>query len=111
MHIKIYGGTPTSHGAPLCHTCRHSRITRGRKIDEELIVCNESQMAPVMITFKVTACSAYVDDRIPTYLELIQKAWILKPRGRNGAAGFVRASDLQDGELADVMAGAIDHDD
>ena len=60
-------------------SCRHARITRGRKLDEELVICSESPTAPIVITFKVTSCSGYLDDRVPTYFELMQQAWVLQP--------------------------------
>jgi hypothetical protein len=35
-----------------------------------------------------------MDDQLPSYMELLEKAWILKPREGRHPAGFVRASDL-----------------
>ena len=96
MRIKVYGGTESSHGHAMCQSCRHARITRGRKLDEELVICSESPTAPIVITFKVTSCSGYMDDRVPTYFELMQQAWVLAPATSKRGAGFVRASDLRD---------------
>ena len=104
MHIKIYGGTPPNDGDSLCDTCRHSRITRGRRLDEELVFCDASHIRTTQITFKVTSCSDYSDQNLPTYFDLLQQAWILQPASRKRPAGFVRASDLRDEELLRHMA-------
>ena len=111
MHIKIRDGTPAHDDTTLCTTCRHSRITRGRKLDEELVFCGASHIGAMQITFKVTSCSAYNNQTEPTYYELMQQAWILQPGSRRRPSGFVRASDLRDEELARYMSEARQHDD
>jgi hypothetical protein len=55
------------------------------------------------VTFRVAECSEYEDDREPTYQELLEKAWILRPPTRRRTAGFVRVSDLDDREAADLL--------
>ena len=104
MRIKIHGGTPTQTGDSLCNTCRNGRITRGRRVDEEIVFCDVSHMFPTRITFKVTSCSEYNDHSVPSYWELMQQAWILRPESRKRPAGFVRASDLRDEELERFMS-------
>jgi len=99
MRINVRGGTARNDADTLCQTCRHSRITRGRKIDEELVFCDASQSATVQIGFKVTSCSDYADRRTPSYLELMHQAWILQPGSPKRPAAFVRATDLQEGEI------------
>ena len=98
MLIKVYGGTRPQAQQNLCDTCRHSSIVRGRSQDEEAIFCRGVVMHGVRVTFKVTSCSDYDDDREASYPELLEKAWILTPGSRRRPAGFVRASDLQDEE-------------
>jgi hypothetical protein len=49
---------------------------------------------PLVITFRVASCTAYTDADLPSYSELFEKAWILKPCEGRRLAGFVRASDL-----------------
>ena len=104
MRIKVRDGTPANDETSLCTTCRHSRVTRGRKLDEELVLCGASHFGTAQITFKVTSCSAYSNQRDPTYFELMQQAWILQPGSRRRPAGFVRASDLEDEEFARHMS-------
>jgi hypothetical protein len=104
MRIKIHGGTPVHDADSLCKTCRNGRITSGRSVDEEIVFCDASHMFPTRITFKVTSCSEYTDCNVPSYLELLQQAWILQPASRKRPAGFVRASDLRDDELARFMS-------
>jgi hypothetical protein len=73
-------------------------------LDEELVICSESPTAPIVITFKVMSCSGYMDDRVPTYFELMQQAWVLQPATSKRGAGFVRASDLRDRDFAAYLA-------
>ena len=44
MLIKVYGGTQIQDGESLCDTCVHSRITRGRRLEEELVMCTALMM-------------------------------------------------------------------
>ena len=110
MRIKIDGGTPLQGGESLCYTCRFSRVTRGRALDEEIVVCDAGQVAQTLVTFKVTSCTDYSDRRLPSYGELVHKAWILRPPSRNRPAGFVRATDLRDEEFVRLMAASQDLD-
>lgn len=111
MRIKVHGGTTTDSEHSLCTTCRHSRITRGRKLDEELVFCDASHLRTTQITFKVTSCSDYSDVRLVSYYELMRQAWILQPGSRKRPAGFVRASDLAQEEFARYMADARTHEE
>lgn len=104
MRIKIHGGTPAGGEASLCDTCRYARITRGRKLDEEIVLCEATHMTATQITFKVTSCSDYSDARLPTYHDFMQQAWILQPASPKRPAGFVRASDLRDEDFQRYMA-------
>jgi len=99
MRIKIQNGTPISGESSLCSTCRCSTIVRGRTLDEELVLCSALGLHGVQITFKVTSCSDYADRRTPSYMEMMQDAWILQPGTRRRPAGFVRSSDLQEEDL------------
>jgi hypothetical protein len=51
-------------------------------------------MSSTLITFVVSQCSAYLDAQLPSYSELLEQAWILKPREGKRQAGFVRGSEL-----------------
>jgi hypothetical protein len=94
MVIKIRDGTPLQAGESLCDTCANARIIRGRRLDEEIVLCDAVVMHPVQVTFKVTSCGEYADASLPSYQELVEKAWILQPRSRRRPAGFVRGADL-----------------
>jgi hypothetical protein len=104
MHIKIQDGTPAGGESTLCATCRCSTIIRGRTLDEELVVCSALGLRGVQITFKVTFCSDYSDKRLPSYMDMIQDAWILQPGSRKQPAGFIRGSELADEELLSMRA-------
>jgi hypothetical protein len=101
MHIKVQNGTVTGGDSTLCATCRCSTIVRGRTLDEEIVLCSALGFRGVRITFKVTFCSDYNDRRSPSYMEMMQEAWILHPGSRRRPAGFVRGRELRDEELFD----------
>ena len=101
MRIKIQDGTPIENDKSLCTTCRCSSIVRGRTLDEELVLCSALGLKSVQITFKVTSCSDYSDRRMPSYIEMMQDAWILRPGSKRRPAGFVRASELREEEIGD----------
>jgi hypothetical protein len=103
MLIKVRGGTTVQHDDALCDTCRHSKIIRGRRLEEHIVFCGGIGLEPVRVTFKVTGCTDYVDDAEPTYHELLEKAWILRPPNKRRAAGFVRSSDLTTQEAAQLF--------
>ncbi len=110
MRIKVDRGTPVHGADSLCYSCRFSRVTRGHALDEEMVICDAGQMAQTRITFKVTSCTDYSDRRVPSYGELLQKAWILQPPSRNRPAGFVRASDLREEEFVRLMSESRDRE-
>ena len=104
MHIKIHDGTVSNSDSHLCRTCRLATITRGQTLDEELVQCHAASTQTTRITFKVTFCSSYSDVRQPSYMEMLQDAWILQPASKKRPAGFVRASDLREQELRVIIA-------
>jgi hypothetical protein len=99
MLMKVYSGTRLQEIDALCETCTHSRIIRGRRMEEEIVICDALFQQAFRISFKVTSCTSYVDGRAPSYQELAAKAWILRPASRRQPAGFVRAADLKDAEV------------
>ena len=100
MRLKIHNGTPLNGDDSLCTSCRHSTIIRGRTLDEEIVHCHAASMRTTRVTFKVTSCSAYSDRRLPSVLELMEHAWILQRGSKRRSAGFIRASDLREEEMA-----------
>ncbi|HZT78139.1 MAG TPA: hypothetical protein VFA27_15905 [Vicinamibacterales bacterium] len=110
MRIKVDGGTPRHDADSLCDTCRWSRIIRGRTLDEEVVHCDASHMMPMRVTFKVTSCSDYADTRLPSYHELMEQAWILRPATKRRPAGFVRGRDLTYEERMRVISDGHDRD-
>src|SRR3954470_12210270 len=100
MRVKIHDGTACSSESSLCNTCRNATITRGRRLDEEIVQCHAVPMQRTRITFKVTFCSSYSDARLPSYIEMMEDAWILQPASKRRPAGFVRSRDLKDDDLA-----------
>jgi hypothetical protein len=104
MVIKVHDGTVSTSESNLCRTCRHATIARGERLDEELVQCHAGTMTTTRITFKVTFCSSYTDVRKPSYMQMLEDAWILQPASKRRPAGFVRASDLRERELRTIIA-------
>ena len=103
MHLKVQNGTASNSESSLCNTCRLSTIVRGRTLDEEIVQCHALSMRSTRVTFKVTFCSAYSDARHPSYLQMLEHAWILQPGSKKRPAGFIRGADLRKDELSDIM--------
>jgi hypothetical protein len=103
MHLKVQNGTASSGESSLCNTCRFSTIVRGRTLDEEIVQCHAISMRSMRVTFKVTFCTAYNDARRPSYLQMVEHAWILRPGSKKRPAGFIRGSDLKQDELSAIM--------
>jgi hypothetical protein len=68
------------------------------------VFCSALGLHGMQITFKVTSCSDYADLRTPSYMEMLQDAWILRPGSRKRPAGFVRGSELQQEESFDLRS-------
>ena len=47
MLIKINGGTLINGDESLCETCVHSRITKGRRLEKELVLCEAGSMQSI----------------------------------------------------------------
>jgi hypothetical protein len=107
MRVKVQNGTVRHSDASLCNSCRFSTIIRGQAADEEIVQCQATAMRPTAIRFKVTFCSSYFDARLPTYMQMLEEAWILQPGSKKRRAGFVRGADLPPEELSTL---AIDMD-
>jgi hypothetical protein len=104
MRVKVFNGTVSNSESSLCTTCRLSTIIRGRTLDEEIVQCQALGMRGAWVTFKVTSCSAYSDQRQPSYMEMMEEAWILQPGSKRRAAGFIRGRDLREEALSGLMA-------
>ena len=62
MRLKQQGGTARDDEPPLCLTCRHATVIRGRTLRDEIIDCGLLSGRSSRITFPVMSCSGY-DDR------------------------------------------------
>jgi hypothetical protein len=103
MRLKVHGGTACGEGN-LCTTCSHSIITRGQKLDEEIVDCRVFGLGHRRVTFRVTSCTAYHDQHLPSLVELMDEAWVLQPGSKRQRAGFVKGSELRREEMAELMA-------
>ena len=104
MRMKIHGGTALNSERGLCASCRFATIVRGRKLDEEVVHCNSITTRGMRVPFKVTSCTSHSDLDQPTYMQLLEDAWILKPGSKGKPAGFVRNSELQAEEMRAIMS-------
>ena len=62
-------------------------------------------MRVTRIHFKVAFCTAYFDARLPTYMQMLDEAWILQPGSKKRRPGFVRSADLPPDERARLLLG------
>ena len=105
MHIKVQEGTVVHGDSSLCVTCGHSTIIRGETANERIVECHASVMHARLIPFRVTACTAYADARLPSYGAMLRTAWILQPHAtKRRPAGFVRGEDLSAREFAAIVS-------
>ncbi len=112
MRLKVYRGTMSDSEEPLCTTCSHSTIIRGRTMDEEIIDCHLIGRGHRRIPFRVTSCSAYNDARLPSMMQLMENAWVLSRGSKRRPAGFIHGKDLRAEEMSLLMGGGdIDDED
>lgn len=109
MKIKVHGGA-FSHDDTLCATCTRSTITRGHRLAEEIVQCHLTGLGNRQITFPVVSCSAYQDARLPSFMELMENAWVLRRGSKRRPAGFIHGKDLRTEEMARLMSEADDDD-
>jgi hypothetical protein len=103
MRTKIYGGTVLNSEKSLCARCRFATIVRGRTLDEEIVHCGSITTRGMRVTFKVTSCTSHSDIDQPSYMELLEDAWILRPASKRKPAGFVKNSELRADEIQEIM--------
>ena len=94
MRLKLQGGTARDDELPLCLSCRHATVIRGRTLHDEIIDCGQLYGRSSRITFPVMSCSEYDDRRHATLRHLEQVAWVLRT-GRGRRIGFVPARELK----------------
>ena len=94
MRLKIRGGT-VNHGDPsLCSTCRFATIVKGQRLRDEIVECRRLADHS-RITFPVTFCTGYADQRLASIREMEEIAWILRSDPRRNQIGFVEARKLK----------------
>lgn len=97
MRIKVRGGTAHSGEQPLCDTCRFSTIIRGRRLGDEVVICDRPYPSQ-RLAFPVTSCTSYSDRRRASLREMEEIAWVLRSDPRRNQVGFVHPSRLEDDE-------------
>jgi hypothetical protein len=95
MRLKLQGGTARDDEPPLCLSCRHATVIRGRNLHDEIIDCGLLHGRSSRITFPVRSCSGYNDRRQPSLWHLEQIAWVLRTSRRTRKIGFVPARELK----------------
>lgn len=104
MRFTVYNGTVRHDQPSLCRTCANVGFVHGETPDQRIVECRVSFGHTRRITFRVTSCTDYVDGSQPSYLELVRRAWILRPYAtRRRPAGFVRGRDLSPLEVDGVI--------
>ncbi len=98
MKVKIRGGTVDRGEPPLCETCRHATVARGRTLREEVVFCSEMPFTDRRVRFAVTSCSGYSDRRHPRLYQMEEIAWVLRSDPTRKTIGFVKAGELDEDE-------------
>jgi hypothetical protein len=98
MRVRIRGGTVDHGEPPLCWTCRHATIAKGRTLREEVAFCGRMPFSDRKIRFPVTSCTDYSDRRHPTLWHMEEIAWVLRSSPNRKTIGFVEARRLKDDE-------------
>ena len=75
----------------LCSNCRFATHRPGQTLDEEVVHCQSVTTRGMRVTFKVTSCTSHSDMDQPTYMQLLEDAWILKPASKKAASGLRQA--------------------
>ena len=68
-----------------------------------MVPCRSLTTRGMRVPFKVTSCTSHSDINQPTYLQLLEEAWILRPGSRRRPAGFVKHRDLREEEAQAIM--------
>ena len=104
MRFTVYNGTVRHDQPSLCRSCANASIVQGETLDQRIVECRISYRYFRRISFRVTSCTDYVDGSQPSYVELVQRAWILRPYAtRRRPAGFIRGRDLSPREVDCVV--------
>ncbi len=98
MKVKIRGGTVDHGEPPLCETCRHATVARGRTLREEVVFCSRMPLTDRRVRFAVTSCSDYSDLRRPSLYHMEDIAWVLRSDPTRKTIGFVKAGELDEDE-------------
>ena len=98
MRVRIRGGTVDHGEPPLCWTCRHATIAKGRTLRDEVTLCGQMPSGDRTIRFPVTSCTGYSDRRQPTLWHMEEIAWVLRSNPRSKTIGFVEARRLKEDE-------------
>lgn len=94
VKIKIREGTPRHDTSSLCFSCKKAQITRGEKLDHEIVQCGDLSAPNDVVRFKVTTCNRYLNAAHPSIREMEEIAWILCTDTKK-QIGFVRHADLK----------------
>ncbi len=98
IKVKIRGGTVDHGEPPLCETCRHATVARGRTLREEVVLCSRMPLTDRRVRFAVTSCSDYSDLRRSSLYEMEEIAWVLRSDPSRKRIGFVNARELEEDE-------------
>jgi hypothetical protein len=94
MRLRIRGGTANHSEPSLCLTCRFATIIQGSRLRDEIVECGRLSDQS-RITFRVTACTGYVDRTHPSIRDMEEIAWVLRSDPKRNEIGFVKASALK----------------
>jgi hypothetical protein len=86
MRVHVKDGTPVD-GPSLCESCVRAHIERGYRQNEEVLFCMRTDGSH-RVTFRVRACTSYMDMKCQPLWKMEEIAWVLTPRDGKRVVGF-----------------------
>jgi hypothetical protein len=94
--IRIRSGTPQS-SEWLCNSCYWAHIQRGFAESEEVVLGAFLRPAR-LVPFKMSQCTDYNDNRMPSKQDMEEIAWIIRTKDINRPMGFASEAEPDAGK-------------
>jgi len=96
MTVLIRSGKPQTTES-LCNSCYWAHIQRGFAESEEVILCAFLRQ-PHAVPFKVSCCTDYNENRVPSKADMEEIAWIIRTKDVNHQVGFANEVEIESRE-------------
>lgn len=93
--LKIHNGTVRSD-VNMCNTCRHAHITVGSLTGKEQYRCTFDHT--IYLSEPMAKCNKYLDNRVPTLIDMQGIAWQLMTDKGGRSIGFLSPDKVREME-------------